>query len=224
MRLGYVLLKLQHLQLDFQEIAFADVAGVVAGLADVHRVLKTLHVLQREIERGFRELHADELRRHVEGEGALIVRHQRFGLRGDVLRGLQAVLAFLAALEKVGDARIELRGFVNVFRGEFTGLKNRKELRVQGEHWIRPQVRGDFQRLVLLNGGARRFQIVVVLRAPFEWPDPWRCARRRAPGPKGYFAALLPEQGSAGRKVAKSARRQSLRNTPRVREWRIARF
>ena len=47
--------------------------------------------------------------------------------------------------------------------GEFTGLKNRQELRVQGEHWIRPQVRGDFQRLVLLNGGARRFQIVVVL-------------------------------------------------------------
>ena len=116
LRLGDVLLKLQHLQLDFQEIAFADVAGVVAGLADVHGVLKTLHVLQREIERGFGELHADELRGHVEGEGALVVRHQRFGLRGDVLRGLQAVLAFLSALEKVGDARIELRGFVNVFR------------------------------------------------------------------------------------------------------------
>ena len=59
---------------------------------------------------------------------------------------------------------IELRGFVNVFRGELAGLKNRKELRVQGEHGIGPQVCGDFQSLVLLNGGARRFQIVVVLQ------------------------------------------------------------
>ncbi len=76
LRLGHVLLKLQHLQLDLQKIAFADVAGVVAGLADIHRVLKALHVLQREIERGFGKLHAHELRGNVEGERALVVGDQ----------------------------------------------------------------------------------------------------------------------------------------------------
>ena len=106
----------------------------------------------------------DELRGHVEGERALVVGDQRFGLRGDVLRGLQAVLAFPAAFEEVRDAQIELHGFVKVVRGEMTGLKNRKELRVRGEDGIGPQVCGDFQSLVLLNGGARRFQIVVVLQ------------------------------------------------------------
>ena len=153
---------MQQLQLDLQKIAFADVAGVVAGLADVHGVLKTLAVLQRQIERGFGELHAHELRGYVESEGALVVGDLRFGLCGDVLRGLQAVLALSAAFEQIGDAQIELRGFIDVVRGELVGLKNWNELRVRREHGIGPQVCGNFQRLVLQDGGARRFQIVIV--------------------------------------------------------------
>ena len=66
-------LKLQELQLDLQVVAFSNVSGFELRLADVDGLLKTLQVLQREFERGFRQQHADELLADVEGQRAFRV-------------------------------------------------------------------------------------------------------------------------------------------------------
>ena len=55
LRLRSVGLKLQQLEIDLQVVVFADVAGSVALLADIHGVLKALQVLLGQIERGFGE-------------------------------------------------------------------------------------------------------------------------------------------------------------------------
>ena len=58
----------------------------------------------------------DELLGDVEGEGPLVIEHLRAGDSGLILRGLETVLALLAALEGVADAEIELRAVVEVAR------------------------------------------------------------------------------------------------------------
>ena len=97
---GDVGLKLQELQLDFQEVAFAHVAGVKADVADVHGFLEAVEILLGEIERGFGEKHVDELLGDVEGQLALGIGHLRANDGGGVLRGVQTVLAFFAAFER----------------------------------------------------------------------------------------------------------------------------
>ncbi len=168
LRLRDVALELQQLELDLQIVAFADVAGFVTRLADVHGVLKALHVFYRQIESGFGELHADELLRHIESEGALVIGHGGFRLRGGVLGGLQAVLALPSAFEQVRNAHIKLHDVVDVVGGKVVRLKDRQELSVRRQHWIWPQVRGDLLRLILLDRGLCGLQIVIVFEGQLD--------------------------------------------------------
>ena len=82
--------------------------------------------------------------------------------RGLISRGLQPVLAFLAAFEEIADAGIELRLLVDIVRAELVGLKNGKVLRVQTERGIGAKICGDFFRLALLNRGTHRLQGMIV--------------------------------------------------------------
>ena len=98
----------------------------------------------------------------VKGEGALVVGHLRARDGGLILRGLQAVLALLAAFEGVADAEVELRAVADVGRIELRQVEEREELRVPGKGRVRPQVGGDFLGLILHDGGAGRFERVIV--------------------------------------------------------------
>ena len=66
-------LELKHLELDLQQVSFANVACLVTRFRDLHRVLKTLEVLARQLQRRFGKLNIDELRSNIEGETAFVV-------------------------------------------------------------------------------------------------------------------------------------------------------
>src|SRR4029077_5426181 len=151
LRLRDVTVKLQQLYLDLEKVALADVACLVAGLADVHRVLKTLQILPGKREGGFGELPADELRSDVEGDTSVFFRHRRARHRRRVFGRLQAVLALSPALEQVADTGVELRRGVDVVGAEFIRVENRQKLRVERERGIGAQVRGNLRRFVLLD-------------------------------------------------------------------------
>src|SRR5580658_11081271 len=78
------------------------------------------------------------------------------------------MLAFFPALEKIRDAQIKLRRRIDVVGGELIRLEDRDELCVRGEHWVRPQVRGDFLRFTLLDGGVRSLESVIVLQRQLD--------------------------------------------------------
>src|SRR5215467_12854488 len=64
----HIALKLQELQFDLEQIALAHVAGFVARLTDIDRLLKTRCVLFRKIESRLREQHGYELLARVEDQ------------------------------------------------------------------------------------------------------------------------------------------------------------
>ena len=182
MRLRHVRLELQQLNLDFQEIHFADVARLVAAFADVHRVLKAFQVLRGEIDRGFGHLHVDVLRSHKKNQAAFVIDHGEPRLLRHVARRLQTMLPLAAALEQIAEPHVKLRRRVDVVRAELVRLKDGQKLRVARQHWIRPQVRRNFFGLVLLHHGALCQQIVVVLQRHLDrviQRDLHRTARRR---------------------------------------------
>ena len=157
-----VRLKLEQLQLDLQVIGFADIAGAIALLADVHGVLKAFQVLLREVDHRLGELHVGEVGGHLEGESALVIGHGRASHGRLVLRRLQAVLPLLAALEEITDADVELRRLVDVVLAELIGLEDRQELRVAEDHGIGPEVGGDLLGLALLDRRTLRQKRVIV--------------------------------------------------------------
>jgi len=113
------------LELDLQVVAFADVTSFVTRLADVHGVLKALHVFDRQIESGFGELNAYKLLRHIEGQRAFVIGDGGFRLRRGVLGGLEAVLPFSPAFKQIRNANIKLRDVVDVVGGKVVRLKDR---------------------------------------------------------------------------------------------------
>ena len=160
------------MQLDLYGIAFADRAGAGLRIAQVNRLLETGEVLLRQVDHGLRQQHGHELLGDVESECPLVIGHLRARDRGLILRRLQPVLALLAALEGVADAQVELGAVVDVRPIELVEVEEREELRIPGERGIRPQVGGNFLGLVLTNGGAGRFERMVVLQARTGWPAP----------------------------------------------------
>lgn len=160
---GEIGLKLEKLEFDFEVIALAHVAGFIALLADVDCFLETVEILFGKIDRGLREDDVDELLGNVEDEGALVVGDLRASDGGLILGGLQAMLAFLAALEGVAEAQVELSLVVDVIGIELARLKDGQELRVPGDDGVGTEIGGGFERLVLQDGGTSGLESVVVL-------------------------------------------------------------
>ena len=102
------------MQLDLQQIAFAHVSRLVLRFADLNGLLKAVQIHLRELKIGLGQQRADELLRDIGGQGALVVGDGRDGDCGLIARGLQAVLAFLAALDQVAEAEVELRVVVDI--------------------------------------------------------------------------------------------------------------
>src|SRR5208337_9788 len=144
--------KLQQLEFDLQEIAFAQVADVESLFTDVHGLLEAVQILLRELQGRFRQQNINELLTDVEDKLSLTVGDLRAHHGGLILRGLKAVLALLAALEQVAQAGIELRLLVNVVRAELVGLEDRKKLGIEAKRGIGTKVRRDFFRQALLDG------------------------------------------------------------------------
>src|SRR6201999_3516395 len=105
---GNVGLELQQLQLDLQQVAFADVADSVLLFADPHCLLKAVEVLEREIEGRLRELRLNELLRYVENQHALRVADLVAGDGGGVFSGIDAALTLLSTLDGVAHANVKL--------------------------------------------------------------------------------------------------------------------
>jgi hypothetical protein len=124
---------------------------------------KTLEVFLGEFERRFGELHVHEQRGNVEGETAFIVGHQRDCLRGNILCRLQAVLPLLAALNQVAKTQVCL-GRVAEILAVLRGWREQRQIFPVGEEIrIGTEVGRGFLGLALLNRGARRQYVVVVL-------------------------------------------------------------
>src|ERR1700729_1131542 len=68
---GKVALKLEKLQLDLQQIAFAHIADFEARLADADRLLKAVCVLFGQLHGGFREQYRNELLSSIKNQGTL---------------------------------------------------------------------------------------------------------------------------------------------------------
>ena len=160
-----IVLKLQHLQLDLEEVALAHVAGFITRLADVHSPLEAIEILLGKIDGGLREEDSDELLGKIEDELAFIVSHCKTRSGGLVLCGLQAMLALLAELEGVAEAQVKLRLVVKVIGAELTGLENGEELCVPGKNGVRAEIGSRFLGLILQDGGARGLQSMVVLQS-----------------------------------------------------------
>ena len=162
--LRHIGLELQQLKLHLQKIVQTNIARLVARLGNVHRLLKALQVLVGKLQRRLGQFHVDEIRGHAERERALVVGHLPPRHARLVLRRLQPVLPLLSTFEQVAHACVELRRIVHVVGAEITGLEDRQKLRVAQKHRIRPKVGGDLFRLVFLDRGPRRQQIVIVLK------------------------------------------------------------
>ncbi len=157
-------MKLQKLEFDLEEVAFAHIAGFVALFADIDGLLKAFEVLLGEVDRGLGEDDVYELLGDVEDELTFVIGNRRTRDRSLIFGGLKAVLAFFAALEGVADAKIELGLVVDVICGEFAGLKDGEELSVPGEDRVGTEIGGRFERLVLEDGGTSRLESVIVLQ------------------------------------------------------------
>ena len=72
------------------------------------------------------------------------------------------MLALLAALKGVAEAEVKLRAVADIGGVELREIEEREELRIPGKGRIRPQVGGDFLSLILHDGGASRFERVIV--------------------------------------------------------------
>ena len=146
------------------KIVFADVAGFVPCFADIHRVLEAFEILVGQLQGRFGKFDVDELSGDAESKAAFVVVDLR-SCDGCLVFGcLQAVLSLLAALEQIADTQVELRRVVDVIGGELARLEDGKELRIAQEHGIGAQIRRGLFGLTLLDGGARRHQVVVMLQ------------------------------------------------------------
>lgn len=159
-----VRLELQQLQFDFEEIPFAHIAGLEAGVTDINGLLKTVVVLLGKIKGGLREQNVDELRGEIEGELTLVVRHLSARYGGRVFRGLQTMLALPATFEEIADADVELRLVRQIVRIELARIEERKKLRIPGQDGIGAKIGGNFLRLILKYGRLRGEKGVIVLQ------------------------------------------------------------
>lgn len=158
-----VVLELEHLELDFEQVTFAHVAGFVACLADVDSLLEAVEILLREIDSGLGEQHGNELLGEVESQLALIIDDRGTSSFCDIPGGLQPMLALLADLEGVAEAEVELRLIVDVITAEFARLEDGEELRIPGQSRVGSEIGGGLERLILQDRRAGGLQGVIVL-------------------------------------------------------------
>ena len=111
------------MELDLQQVAFADGAGPEAFLAEIHGFLKARQVGIGKLEVGLGQQNADELLRHVGRQAALVVAHLGARLGGLVARGLNAGLPLVPALKGVAEADVEFRDVVQRCGVKLAGLK-----------------------------------------------------------------------------------------------------
>jgi len=146
-------------------VALTHISGFEAGGADVHGLLKTVEVLFGKIDGGLGEGDVNKLLAYVEDELALVIGNLRTRNGGGVLCSLQAMLAFLATFEGAADSQVELALRIDVVGVKLAGLKNGQVLRVPGEDRIGAEIGGDFESLVLEDGGAGGLESVIVLES-----------------------------------------------------------
>ena len=161
-------LKLQHLEFDFQQVAFTHGPGPVPCLTDLDRLLKAVEVGVRQLEVRFGQKRADELLRHARGYGAFIVGHSRGRHRGGVAGRIEAPLPLFAALDQITDADVELGVVLQVVGGKNLRREEWQELRIPTQVGIRAQERGGFLSSILIYGRARGEQRVVVLQGQLD--------------------------------------------------------
>jgi hypothetical protein len=82
-----------------------------------------------------------------------------------VLRGLEAMLALLATLEEIPDAKIELRLIREIIRTELAGVEEREKLRFPGDNWIGAKICCYFLCSILQDRGAGSAQSVILLHS-----------------------------------------------------------
>src|ERR1700733_14934505 len=94
------------------------------------------------------------------------------------------MLALLASFESVAKAEVELRAVADVVGIELVQIEEGEKLCVPGKGGVRAQVGGDFLGLILHDGGARRFERVIVCERELEGllKRDARCRRLRERG------------------------------------------
>jgi hypothetical protein len=114
-------------------------------------LLKSLQILQRKLERRFRQQNTDKLLPNVEGQrtfgiGNLSARYRRL-----IACGLKPPLPLVAAFKKIGEAYIELLGFIQIALRKKLWIENGNELRIHSQGRVGSQIRCDFLILILEN-------------------------------------------------------------------------
>ena len=74
--LRHIILELEKLEFDLQFVIFADRSFLVAQIVEVNRLLIAFQIFLGQFQRRLGELHVDEQGGDLEGQGALVVRHQ----------------------------------------------------------------------------------------------------------------------------------------------------
>jgi len=157
-------LKLQQLQFDFQQVAFAHGSGLEFRLANLHGLLEARQVLLREIKIGLGKQRSNELLRDVGRQSTFVVRHRCRGYGRLIARSFQPALPLLAALDQVGKSQVEHGTCVHVIMRKRAGREKRQVLLIDKTHRIGPQIRRDFLRLILRDHRARRQQRMIVFQ------------------------------------------------------------
>ena len=155
-------LELQELQLDFQQIGFADGTSLVLFFAEIDRLLKAVEVPERELEHRFRQLRLYELLRDVEDQCPLGIVHLVARNRRGVFGSVDAALPFSTAFEKVAHSQIEFGNGVNDIRVQVRRREYWHKEAIPVECWIRTKRSGQLLRLALIDSGAGRQQIGAV--------------------------------------------------------------
>jgi hypothetical protein len=155
-------LKLEQLEFDLKVVAFTDVSGFELRFADVDRLLKPFQILERKLERRFRQQYADELLANVERQRALGIGDLSARDCGRIAGCLQSPLALVTALEEVRDPDIELLSLIQILAREVLWAKEWDELSIHPERWIGTQIRSDLLRLILKDLGSSCLEGVVV--------------------------------------------------------------
>ena len=94
-------LKLEKLKFDLQVVAFTNVSSFQLCFADINRLLKALQVLQRKLERRFRQQYTDELLADIERERALGVGNLGASDGSRIARSLQTPPPLVTPLKEV---------------------------------------------------------------------------------------------------------------------------
>ena len=110
----------------------------------------------------FCKLYIDETAGNVEFERALGIGNLCPRDSSRRPRGRETMLPLLASFEQIAYPQVELRGVVEVIRGEIVWLEDREKLHIAQKNRIRAQIGCDLLGLILLDRCPSSKQVVVV--------------------------------------------------------------